>query len=231
MRVEEHRVVGADDDVRLVDEVLPAARAHPVHGGDHRLPDTVHQLRGEHGAGVEGVPHVRLLEPAGVAGDVYPGAEGAVAVRLEHGDVDGLVVADRLPGAGHLTRRLTGERVQGVGTVEGDRRNCAVDLEDDRFGIHGYEGYTLSSCAIRGISGSVSGGSPRTDPISPASWPARPGRRRRSASSPAARTSSCMPCGLAGSAPATSSPTRCRTTSTSCGGSSPSRRRACTPSP
>ena len=47
MRIEELRIVGADDDVGLVDEVLTAAGAHPVHGGDDRLPHPVMELRRE----------------------------------------------------------------------------------------------------------------------------------------------------------------------------------------
>ena len=45
VRVEELGVVGADDDVGLVDEVLTAAGAHAVHRGDDRLPHLVVELR------------------------------------------------------------------------------------------------------------------------------------------------------------------------------------------
>ncbi len=41
MRVEERRVFAADDDVALVDEVLPAAGAHPLHRAHDRLPHLV----------------------------------------------------------------------------------------------------------------------------------------------------------------------------------------------
>ena len=80
--VEELGVVGADDDVGLVEEVLRATGAHAVHGGHHRLPAPVVELGRQRRAGIEGVPDVRLEEPRGAALDVDAGAEGPVAVGL-----------------------------------------------------------------------------------------------------------------------------------------------------
>ena len=66
VRVEERGVVGADDDVGLVDEVEGARRAHALHRAHHRLPALL-PLGAEQLAGVVVVPDVVGL-PEGLAG-------------------------------------------------------------------------------------------------------------------------------------------------------------------
>src|SRR3954449_769936 len=100
MRVEERRIVGADDDVCLVEPVERAACDHAVYRADQWLPDLV-LLGSERSPGVVAAPDVaRLVEAARLAvprGDVDTGAERPVARRAQDHDVDVVLAPDSLP--------------------------------------------------------------------------------------------------------------------------------------
>jgi hypothetical protein len=60
--------------------------------------------------------------------------ERAVAVGLQHGDVDVVGVADRLPGERHVGCHLTSlKALSASGPVEGDGGHVSVHLERDRL--------------------------------------------------------------------------------------------------
>ncbi len=136
VRVEERRVARAEDDVGLVDEVLAAAGAHAVHGGDDGLPALV-MLRAEARAGILVVPDVAVGPPRALL-DVDAGAERALAGGAKHDGMDRVRIADGRPRLRHLLRHLLVEGVQLLGAIQRDRRDGIVaGLEEDRLeGAH-----------------------------------------------------------------------------------------------
>ena len=138
--IEERGVVGGDDDVGLVQEVLRAAGGHSVYGGDHRFPTAMVRLRREREARVEGVPDVVLEEPARAALHVGARAERAVAVGLQHDGVHGVVVTNGLPRPRDLGGHLVVPRVQCFRAVQRDRRDVVVAyIELDGVALHAIE--------------------------------------------------------------------------------------------
>src|SRR5690606_5098465 len=123
-------VLGADDDVGLVEEVHCAARGHTVHGRDHRLPDAL-LLGTEFRARILLAPDVDAGPPRSVP-HVQARAERPVTGGAQHHRADLVVLANSPPQLADLLGHALIERVEPPGTVQGHRGHMAVQLDLDR---------------------------------------------------------------------------------------------------
>lgn len=120
MGVEEGRLLGCDDELRLAQQIERPAARHPLHGGDHRLPQVV-RLRPDRDQRIVDRVRGRGLRDLHVA--VEPRAEGATA-RAGHDDGPHVVIeSERPPDTGQFVGRRQIDRVQPLGPVEGDERD------------------------------------------------------------------------------------------------------------
>src|SRR5690606_1062014 len=130
VRIEELRVLGADDDVGFIEEVHRAACGHAVHRGDHRLPYAL-LLGSELGARVLLAPDVHLCPPRPFP-DVHAGAERPVTGGPQDYRTDLVILTDPPPELPHLLGHTFVERVEAFGTVQGHCGDMAVQFDLDR---------------------------------------------------------------------------------------------------
>ncbi len=173
MRVEEGRLLGRDDELRLAQQIERPTARHPLHGGDHRLPQVV-RLRPDRDQRI--VDRVRGRGLRHLHVPVEPRTEGPPA-RARHDDGPHLVIeAERPPDAAQFIRRRQIDRVQLLGPVEGDDRDPGL-LVGLRPQCHRRP---LIACLLPLTAPTASG--PRSDPDSRVRRPLSP--MPRSATSP-----------------------------------------------
>src|SRR3989441_834675 len=149
-------------------ELAPAAQREAVHRRDHRLPARLESP--QHGLAAQraGLTVERAL--LGEVSDVGPRHEGLGAGPGEDRSADIVVRGQALGHVGELRHHLVVQRVELVGTVDGDQRHSVPNLEQQGLVGHGPESYTkawgVGSGSIRRAPGSRSAPS-RTTPHSP----------------------------------------------------------------
>jgi hypothetical protein len=133
VRVEERGVVGAEDDVGLVEPIERAAGRHAVHRAHQGFPHLV-ELGRQLLARIALAPDVGMAVDALL--DVHAGAERTLARGAQHDDVHVVVRLDRPPDVGEVVEHRLVEAVHGVRAVEGDRRDVPGHVVQD--GLHGH---------------------------------------------------------------------------------------------
>jgi hypothetical protein len=98
-------------------------------GDDERLPP--HPAEIIHAVPAGGIEHTAVD-----GGEIQPGAEATTGAG-EEDDIDAIVVVCLLNGGDHLVGELVVERVQPLGTVEGDGANVIAVLGKDGLVRHG----------------------------------------------------------------------------------------------
>jgi hypothetical protein len=127
MRIEEHGILRADDDVNLIDEVLTPTSTHTVYRSYHRLPYLV-VLRPQACPGILVVPNIAIGPPHAFL-DIEPRAEGTVAIGTEDCRMNVVIVSDPTPGLDDFAGHLLVEGVQHVGPPQGEGGNMILDLK------------------------------------------------------------------------------------------------------
>ena len=140
VRVEERRVIGADGEVGVGEEVEPRAEAHAVHGDDDRLVEADAQEVGRRAAVVRPLRGaLGAADRAGLGGvlQVGPGAERLVAGSGQYDDPHLRVrrgVAER--GGQGLLEQSVVQRVHALRTVQRERQDVSAALDQEFFGFH-----------------------------------------------------------------------------------------------
>ena len=119
--------LGGDDQVAAHGELAATAEAEAGDGGDERRPEAADRVPALDATLVVEVDRAGL----GQLADVGAGGEGALAAA-EHDRAHRLVAVELSERRDELVHQLVGERVQRLGPVEQDDRDCAVALDLDQ---------------------------------------------------------------------------------------------------